>query len=256
MLTLGIDLSAEPEKTAYALIRWTARGAELEALDVGADDHTLLPLILAADKVGIDCPIGWPIEFIDFVTAHRDRTLAAGAGARKPDRDALALRAADRYVRDHQLGQPMSVSSDRIGRAAMRVAGLLATVEQHVGAPINRDGSQLIVEVYPAAALRQWGFTARAYKAEPTRLIALVEQLSARTGDWLAISPDQRQLCERCDDAFDAVIAGLNARAASRPGAVVAPDTDELRAAAELEGWIAVPTGGLQDLDPREICPI
>jgi hypothetical protein len=251
VLTLGIDLSAEPEKTAYALISWTPQAAVLEALDVGADDHTLLPLILAADKVGIDCPIGWPIGFIDFVTAHRDRTLTPGAGARKPDRDTLALRAADRYVRDHRLGQPMSVSSDRIGRAAMRVAGLLATVEECVGASINRDGSGLIVEVYPAAALRQWNFPARAYKADPARLIALVAQLIDRAGDWLTMVPDQRQLCERSDDAFDAVIAGLNARAATQPGAVIVADSDELRSAAEVEGWIAVPTGDLEALDPR-----
>lgn len=65
---------------------------------------------------------------------------------------------------------------------------------------------------------------------------------------WLVLEDDQRQLCERSDDAFDALIAALNARTAMLPGGVAKP-TDEARArAAGLEGRIAVPICSLGDL--------
>ncbi|WP_281398007.1 hypothetical protein [Actinomadura alba] len=33
-----------------------------------------------ADKAGIDCPLGWPDAFVDFVTAHRAGHVVTPAG--------------------------------------------------------------------------------------------------------------------------------------------------------------------------------
>jgi predicted nuclease with RNAse H fold len=250
MLTLGIDLSAEPKKTAAALIGWSGTGASLESLDVGADDETLLALIARADKVGIDCPLGWPVGFVDFVIAHRDRRLSPGAGARIPDREALAFRVTDRYLMAEKVGLPLSVSTDRIGRAAMRVAGLLASIEQQTGQRVDRAGNGKVVEVYPAAALRRWGFTPGRYKSELTLRRDLVDAFTKRTGAWLQFPAEHRKWCEKSDDAFDAVIASLNARAATVDQGVLQPSTAAQIEAADVEGWIAVPQIDIDALDP------
>jgi hypothetical protein len=52
--------------------------------------------------------------------------------------------------------------------------------------------------------------------------------------------------CRRSDDAFDAVIAALTARAAVL-GRTDLPPASSLDAA-RVEGWIALPTGDLEEL--------
>ncbi len=146
---------------------------------------------------------------------------------------------------------PLSVSSDRIGRAAMRAAGLLSALATP-GETMDRSGRARIVEVYPAAALRRWGYESRRYKgglnAETRR--TLVDRFLDATSPWLVISNEHRAACAKSDDVFDAVVAALNARAATLPGAVSVPGPDEISDAI-VEGWIAVPVGELADLDPR-----
>src|SRR4051794_15035155 len=104
--TVGVDLSAEPKKTAVAVIEWHSRNAVVEELMVGAVDDHIVRSAASADKVGIDCPMGWPEPFIDFVTAHRDRgPLAAHdlAGRRE-----LAYRQTDLAVIETEGLRPLS----------------------------------------------------------------------------------------------------------------------------------------------------
>jgi phage terminase large subunit-like protein len=77
VLTVGVDLAAEPVNTAVARMSWTADGAEVEELVVGADDAVLVEQIAAADKAGIDCPLGWPRRFVEFVVQHQDDAFVA-----------------------------------------------------------------------------------------------------------------------------------------------------------------------------------
>ncbi|MGX7678276.1 DUF429 domain-containing protein [Jatrophihabitans sp. DSM 45814] len=251
MITVGIDLAAEPTKTAGAVIEWSTEHATVHSVEVFADNRRLLELIKLADKVGIDCPLGWPSAFVDFIVAHRDRRVAPGSAAGIADRDALAFRVTDRRVREDHLGLPLSVSTDRIGRAAMRLAGLLAKIEEDSGEPIDRAGRGRIVEVYPAAALRAWNFRPGAYKRDAEVRLTLVRALADRTKEWLTYPAALQELSAQSDDALDAIIAGLNARAATISGATFEPVTPEEIDAAEIEGWIAVPTGPLEDLRPR-----
>ncbi|WP_345409980.1 hypothetical protein [Nonomuraea salmonea] len=56
VLTAGVDLAAEPPRTAVAWLDWSPGRAHLTRLDLGADDATCLEAMLTADKTGIDCP--------------------------------------------------------------------------------------------------------------------------------------------------------------------------------------------------------
>jgi len=49
-------------------------------------------------------------------------------------------------------GPPLSVSTDKIALPAMRAAAILSRLPQ----PVALDGSEIVVEVYPAAALKRW----------------------------------------------------------------------------------------------------
>lgn len=234
-----------------AAIRWGKTNAVIEQLALGATDHTLVEAARRADKVGIDCPLGWPVAFVDFVQRHARGEIRPGEGRDIEARRPLAYRRTDLAVVHAGGPIPLSVSSDRIGRAAMRAAGLLSALALP-GEPVDRSGRARIVEVYPAAALRRWGYESRRYKGGAnagTRRI-LVDRFLDATSSWLVISSEHRAACTASDDVFDAVIAALNARAAALPGAVSVPGPDEVSDAV-IEGWIAVPVGELADLDPR-----
>jgi predicted nuclease with RNAse H fold len=126
----------------------------------------------------------------------------------------------------------------------MRWAGLLARLA-HRGLPVDRDGSGLVVEVYPAAALHGWGLPHRGYK-DGVNLTALVDRLTAGA-PWLDLGR-YADLCRGSHDALDAVVAALIARAAAL-GLVTRPDAGQAGPAA-TEGWIALPTGPLAVLKP------
>jgi predicted nuclease with RNAse H fold len=246
VLTVGVDLAAEPANTAVARIRWTDSSAEVQAVAVGVDDPVLVEEITASDKAGIDCPPGWPRRFVEFVAQHQAGAFVVPAEVAGKDwRRQLALRETDLVIRSATGLIPLSVAADRIGLAAMRCAGLLARLAAG-GQPVDRSGAGVVVEVYPAAALKQWGLTYRRYKgaANTTVRHQLIDTLTA-TAPWLKLG-QYEQTCRRSDHALDAVIAALNARAAAR-GLTTTPAAEQL-SAARTEGWIALPTGTLAGL--------
>ncbi|MCR5977968.1 DUF429 domain-containing protein [Gordonia jinghuaiqii] len=241
MRTVGVDLSASPDKTAVAVVDWHHERAALVDLVVGADDSTIRRLVDGATRIGIDSPFGWPDEFVEFVVAHHRNELPPGRrlddiGNRRP----LALRRTDLRVAEAGLGRPLSVSADQIAHVAFRCAGLLADlgVDDRVGG--------WAVEAYPAGALKRWGLVSRGYKRAANRavLAALGESLQA-AAPWLSLG-GHAATTARDDDAFDAVITALIARAASLGRTTLPARAD--RAVAEAEGWIHVPDCDLGDL--------
>jgi predicted nuclease with RNAse H fold len=242
MRTVGVDLAAEPAKTATAVIDWSRRGATV-AVTLGQTDDDIIASVGDADKVGLDCPVGWPDAFVDFLAAQRE-------GRRLPPTDLagrrlLAYRETDRAVTALTGLRPLSVSADRIGHGAMRAVGLLSRLGA-AGHDVRRDGRGLVVESYPAAALKQWGFPHRSYKGrdQTAALGTLVDALDAGLpGLELGAAGG---LCRQSDDAFDAVICALIARAASL-GLVHPPTAKQLKVAS-TEGWIVVPLCVLPDL--------
>ncbi|WP_432507523.1 DUF429 domain-containing protein [Kineococcus arenarius] len=245
MITAGVDLATQPAKTGLAVIEWLPGRARLVQLRLGATDQEIVEVALTADKVGIDCPLGWPDDFIDFITAHAAGRLDLRAGESGDEmRRRLAYRHTDRVLR--QAGSsPLSVAADRIGLTAMRVAVILEHLAA-AGAPVDRSGVGVVAEVYPAASLKRWGLPHRQYKREGNRQ-ARAELVAAlrRQVPWLDFS-EHVPLCESSDDALDAVLAALTARAAALGRCELPPELEVPRA--RREGWILLPDESLSTL--------
>jgi predicted nuclease with RNAse H fold len=248
VITAGVDLAAESTTTGVAVIEWSSTSALVTSLAVGTEDAEILASTSGADKIGLDCPLGWPDPFVAFVVAHRDGHVPVPDGTPgKIWRHRLANRRTDDVVH-RQFGLvPLSVSADRIARPAMRAAGLLSLLAAS-GRPVDRSGSGAVVEAYPAASLKQWGLSYRRYKGVANRpaLNDLADSLLA-AAPWLRLGRYE-ELFRTTDHAFDAVVAGLTARAAAL-GQTLKPAADEL-AVAQREGWIAVPLQPLTALAP------
>lgn len=239
MLTLGIDLAASPTRTAICQLEWSGARARVVSLACRASDGDLLALIGRADKVGIDVPLGWPDAFVAAIASY-------GPGGPWPDSmsEPLRLRSTDRFVREKTGITPLTVSADKIAAPAMRAAALLTAYSRENGT-VERTGLGRIVEVYPAAALYMWGFTHTRYKGKERRAerILLLENFRRATS-WLDLD-DVVPACESDDNAFDALIAALVARAAAVGLTEAVPP--ELEASAAREGWIALPAAGALD---------
>ncbi|MEV4747607.1 DUF429 domain-containing protein [Streptosporangium amethystogenes subsp. fukuiense] len=129
----------------------------------------------------------------------------------------------------------------------MRCAALLAELARQ-GQPVDRSGTGVVAEVYPAASLRCWGLSHNRYKRPANRggLARSVDELR-EAAPWLDLG-EHEQICRTSDHATDAVVAALTARAASQ-GLVTVPTQDQAHSA-RSEEWIALPTSPLSELRP------
>ena len=243
MLTAGVDLAAELKGTALAVIEWGEKATLLE-LTVDVADAHITDAASRVEKLGIDCALGWPVEFVDFVRANAGMHVEpAEFDGGMEWRRRLAYRETDRSVREHTGRWPLSVSTDRLGLTAMRCAGLLSRL-QAAGIPIDRSGAGLVVEVYPGASLRQWGFITQGYRASADIRQRLLADLEA-AAPWFSAGPHRQVMIDSCD-AFDAVIAAFSSRAAAL-GQYLKPTAEQLERA-RVEGWIAVPNEPIERL--------
>ena len=244
MLTVGVDLAAEPKGTAASVIDWSDGRAILVSVTVGASDDELVALSHGSDKIGIDCALGWPSRFVDFLVAHRsdDHSLSDGFGA-MDWRRCLSYRETDRRVHALTGRWPLSVATDRLGVTALRCAGLVARLGD-AGVNVDRSGWGGIVEVYPAGSLKFWDFDTAGYRVSIDVRARLIDNITARA-PWLFLSEFRDVLVDSCD-AFDSVIASFAARAAAIQAATL-PKGDDMDVA-KVEGWIAIPTVNLSHL--------
>jgi len=237
MRTLGVDLASQPDKTAVCIVEWHVEGrARIAEQQIGADDETVLALAARCDAVGIDAPFGWPDAF-------RDAMAGARADPWSPEvRDRLRFRRTDHDVRRRTGRWPLSVSTDLVGVVALRCRGLL----ERLGVT-DRAGGDGVFEVYPAAALRTWDLPATGYKGPKGRAVLpdLVDAF-ARAAPWWHGTPEQRAALSTHDDAFDAFVAAVVARAA-RCGGTEGP-APAAREVAAREGWVHVPHVPLAEL--------
>ena len=244
MLTAGVDLAAQSKGTALAVIDWRDAAATLVELHLGVEDAQIVESARRVAKVGIDCAFGWPDEFVRFVQAHA----SGGSDTSSVDggmewRRTLAFRETDRDVRRRAGRWPLSVSTDRLGLTAMRCAGLLARISE-AGMPVDRAGSGRVVEVYPGASLRMWGFMTTGYRTDAAarqRLLVSIQEQAP----WLDVG-DFATAMVASADAFDAVIAALSARDATHATSPLPPAEHRERAA--REGWVLLPTGPISEL--------
>lgn len=265
--TLGIDLASQPKDTAACRIEWRNDGPG-RVLDISdrMTDAALLELVgdPTVTRVGIDAPFGWPLEFVDALVAYRDN----GDWPVPPDdperfQRSLVLRETDREVlratgevaagdSERRGKQPMSVTTSWLAFPAMRCARLLAEVRRRQGHAVDRSGQERFVEVYPDAALREWGLSpaewsegAGGYKGgEPAaveRRTRLVDDVVRELDGWLDVDPELVDGCRRDDDFLDALVSALVARAAEL-GRTRSPPINLARAT--QEGWIHLPVRG------------
>ena len=233
MITLGIDLSSQPQDTAACQITWHDNGsAQVSEPFISQDDGKLDKLIEHSKVIGIDAPLGWPQAFAHAVK-HWDH-----AEWNTELRDELRFRQTDRCVtkifKKRQLHlSPLSVSTDRIALPAMRAMALL---KRH--GVTNKNGDGRFYEVYPAGSLAMWGLQHKGYKggAEDRRKTRAEMLMSLRQKLPTISIPDDYA---KTDHAFDALIASLTVRVAAL-GRTIMPD-DAQREAAKVEGWIHLP---------------
>ena len=243
MISAGIDLSAEPKGTALAILDFNNNKAKLVFLEQGLADHDLIAKTINADKIGIDCALGWPIKFFEFLKNHQDlknQTLIDGGIDYRRE---LAYRETDRAIHKQTGRWPLSVATDRLGLTAIRAAGLLSKYQQS-GVVIDRSGEGKLVEVYPGATLRSWQLETKNYRVDKQARLALLEQLQT-LAPWLELG-EHKELMLDSTDCFDAVIAALAARAAYK-GQYQKPTEDQVEAA-RVEGWICLPDGPIERL--------
>ncbi|MEY4532849.1 MAG: hypothetical protein RI926_618 [Actinomycetota bacterium] len=243
MLTAGVDLAAEPKGTALAVIEWSPGSATLQELHLGVSDAPIVEAALHVDKLGIDCALGWPQEFISFINAQADLNKQSDFDGGMDWRRRLSYRETDRQVREITGRWPLSVSTDRLGLTAMRAAGLLSKIAKS-GLAIDRTGDGLVAEIYPGASLRLWGFDTQGYRASAEVRESLLASLQS-SAPWFNVGEHAQQMIASCD-TFDAVIAALATRAVA-VGRVHQPDAQQ-RELAAVEGWINLPNGSLDSL--------
>lgn len=243
MLTAGVDLAAEPKGTALAIIEWNKTQATLVDLQLGVNDEIIVEAAGVVDKLGIDCALGWPIEFVEFLNNHANLKSNSFPDGGMDWRRRASFRESDRHVREITGKWPLSVSTDRLGLTAMRCAGLQGRLQQS-GIEIDRSGAGKIVEIYPGASLRLWGLDNAGYRANEDARAQLLTTIEDSV-PWLNLGSN-RELMISSTDAFDAVIASLATRAAAINQYL--PPPKEFLEIAKVEGWIALPTGSIADL--------
>lgn len=241
MITIGVDLASQPKNTASCLIRWEGGRAYVEAIVENVTDADLCEQFARADKIGIDAPFGWPSSFVGAVSEYMRSLTWPAVGLSE-----LRFRRTDAFIRARIGRWPLSVSSDLIAVPAIRAVRLLAQMAAG-GEAIDRSGGGRFVETYPAAALSVWGFRSTGYKRGKGAAARseLVVELIRRTASWLVLEEEARNRCEASDDALDAVVAALVARAAATGRCEPIPPKDV--GLAMQEGWIALPKIGSLD---------
>ena len=192
-----INYKSEALNPNASKISETAKGTRFAmfVMALNITDEILLSLAGTGDKVGIDVPFGWPETFLRAVSAHHLQQEWPQAQSRD-----LRLRQTDVFVWKAIGKQPLSVSTDKIGIPALRMASLMVRLARE-GTPIDRTGGGRFVEVYPAAALRRWGI-ADAKKETPLLLPALLARapwLKMTENFFLAVCTVSRDAC----DAFE-----------------------------------------------------
>jgi predicted nuclease with RNAse H fold len=236
MKTMGIDLASQHTGTADCRILWAEKMARVEAVEEGVEDERLKELLAdrEIDWTGIDVPLGWPDVFVQALQAHR----AGEAWPHTAPRE-LTHRATDRWLINNLRIYPLSVSTDRIAYPAMRAAALTAGMA--------RDGSDRLVEVYPAAALNVWQLQYQRYKRSAGRsVLSDIISVLRQRAPWLVADERSWRALHASDHAFDALVAALIARAHAR--GLCHPIPAEDRDAAVREGWISVPNCALDQL--------
>lgn len=255
---IGVDLAAQPENTAYCKIVVSPEGGmHMCEAKTKVGDKDLLCVFKHADRIAIDAPFGWPINFAAAVCMHglsnrwphHDPKVYPGERSKNKYRD-LKYRSTDLHVWK-RVCQPLSVVTDWISYLAIRNAGLLARAESEDWLKVDRSGaSGRFLEVYPAAAFARWNIdTTReipeAKKPQSYRKDSQVcKQVAQDVLDRFPALGGAKHITEANHNAVDALASALVALMAELDGGsgrFIEPIPAGMEAVAKREGWIALP---------------
>ena len=236
---IGIDAATAPKKVGLA--RGFLKGGSLVV------DQVLKPVggrpvgSIVSDwispgcktLIAIDAPLGWPADLGQVLAEH-----GAGEFVNTQPND-LFRRETDRFVKRETGKLPLDVGADRIARTAHSALKYLGDIRKTSGNAIpllwdNNFKSQAgVIEVYPAATLKQSGGRSQGYKGKDCN----VER--SEVLDSIAMEIDievNRELLIADDDLLDAAVCVL-AGAHFINGLCYEPENLDL---AKKEGWIWV----------------
>lgn len=238
MLLCGVDLAADESRTSLCRIEWDQTDG-LKVIEVveRASNAAIKDAYKKSDATGIDCPFGWPNEFLGFLQCHAEGNDPSAETATILQRERFQYRLTDLFVKQETGLRPLSVSTDKLGVVALRCAGVIGDLTR---AKFDRSGSQNLYEVYPAASLAKWGIATptRGYKDGKNGVanrVLILDALESAAGFDLGCD---RSLFSDSHDNLDALLSALTAGLAKQ-GQTTAPAGDEevIRA----EGWIHLP---------------
>ena len=234
----GVDLAAEPKNTGLAILHDDGTRITLESVVLGVVDEHIIETVRHVEYTGVDVPFGWPRPFAIFIEDHAKKALRPPATTGPDWRRKLALRVTDREVHRATGLTPLSVSANLIAYPAFRWAGIEARLrEQQID--VSRDGSGVVAEVYPAAALYRWGLPHTGYKG-PQRTAIRQQIITGLTQQFPALDwRGYAALVVANDNALDAVVAGLVSHQIL--GGRCEGPPEGYRATAQIEGWIWLP---------------
>ncbi len=211
---LGIDAAVDPRNNGLAIAEYTNNRCKVRSLQTGhrgeSIAHQILELIDASCPllVAIDAPLGWPTALTQALHGH--------AAGRQLDGDPneLFARTTDRFVREKTGLKPLDVGADRIARTAAAALKLIASLRARTkqALPLLRSPAAAakggLIEVYPAATLKQRALPFRQYKKPDATEIRM--QIAASVAEELDIQPVTNQ-CVDSDHCLDAVLCVLGA---------------------------------------------
>jgi len=244
MITVGVDLASQSNDTAIAVVEWGPGRSRALRVVLGADDEMILDEAKRADTIGIGSPFGWPDPFYDFITQNRvGKVDEPRRAATVSGRDEIMYRTTERRVRDWLGLKLMPSTSNMLGSTVLRCAGLQTRLMED-GVAVTRGAGGRVIEVFAPASLMAWGLHEPAYKTQSASRARILEQAARRLSLDLG---EYRALCVESDDAADALVGAMTARAVAL-GLWRAPVDDDEKAHAATEGWICVPNGTIETL--------
>lgn len=244
MITVGVDLASQSNDTALAVVEWKEGRSAVLRVVVGADDEMILDEGTKADVIGIASPFGWPEPFFELLRQNREgRVGDPRRAATVSGRDGIMYRTTERRVRDWLGLKLMPSTSNMLGSTVLRCVGLQTRLDE-AGVSVTRGQGGRVIEVYAPASLMAWGLHEPSYKNQSASRVRILEQVGRRLNCYLG---EYRTLCVESDDALDALVGALTARAAAL-GFWRQPMDEEERLRASAEGWISVPSGTVETL--------
>jgi hypothetical protein len=102
----------QPRNTGVALVDWGDEEATVQ-FPAGRGNEDLLELLIGDDFecVGIDVPLGWPVNFVDVVRRHEAQEPLRLSQDWEGDYSGFRLRDTDRWVRQELLAREIKQSA-------------------------------------------------------------------------------------------------------------------------------------------------